>query len=367
MPHPSTALDDVDNAPRTRYDGGAWEPRWIEAFGNHGHPYSYIEWPAVQIPDDYLDTAVFLYPSKAEAVRGNTESGGTGFLISVPLADDLSERAFYVVTNKHCARHEPTVRLNTQDGETEVLTRPLTAWTCSDTDDLAVLPIGLRRDYFRFHAVTVERNHAGVIDERSTVRPGTDAFFVGRYVTLSGVQRNTPVVRFGAVSMAPPEPIPHSENASGTQDGFLVEARSRSGFSGSPVFVYSVMAGAMGATIQASIGNIALLGIVWGHLPHWESVREAPSDGAPARPAHYVHENSNMACVVPAWKLLDLLDDKKLADARADQAAEVRGTPTATLDFADESGEFERFEGLTDRLLRVPKKELDEKLKGESS
>jgi hypothetical protein len=256
------------------------------------------------IPAECLDCVAFLYPSAAAARRGNTTGGGTGFLASTPLDASTplgpdQARALYVVTNEHCARHTPTVRLSTKDGDSEIITPEQSEWHYHpDGDDVAVLPVGLCSDHARFQSVPVQSRHAGVVDEdratttatASSVRPGLDAFFVGRYVTLSGIQRNLPVVRFGAVAMTPSERVERKDHPD--QDSFLVEARSQSGFSGSPVFVYSVMSGGLGNP-YTGMGQAALLGIVWGHL-------STPTG-----------ENSNMACVVPAWKIVELIEQKK--------------------------------------------------------
>ena len=67
------------------------------------------------------------------------------------------------------------------------------------------------------------------------VGPGDDVFFVGRFISQQGQQRNTPTVRQGVISMLPHEKVPSWEGT--PVDSFLVEARSLSGYSGSPVFL----------------------------------------------------------------------------------------------------------------------------------
>ena len=273
------------------------------------------------IPSEYLDCVVFLYPTQAQAETGNTADGGTGFLASTPLdASTLlgpdQVRALYVVTNRHCAERTPAIRLNTTDGAMEIITPEQSEWHYHpDGDDVAVLPLGLASERPQFQSVPVQSRHAGVVDEGwvvseatfPKVQPGTDAFFVGRYVTHSGVQRNLPVVRFGSVAMTPTEPIEQGDGFK--QDSFLVEARSQSGFSGSPVFVYNTMAGGLGA-IRAAMGELSLVGIVCSHLPIQRPALD-PTTRKPITQGFYVQENSNMACVVPAWKIVELIEQKK--------------------------------------------------------
>jgi len=77
--------------------------------------------------------------------------------------------------------------------------------------------------------------------------------------------------------------------------------------------------------------------------------------------------NVGMAGVIPAWKITELLHDPRVVPERDAAEAELAkaGDAGADLDtLADTTPEeFDRFEALTDRLLRVPKKELDEKLR----
>jgi hypothetical protein len=68
------------------------------------------------------------------------------------------------------------------------------------------------------------------------IGPGDDVFFVGRYVNHQGRQQNSPTVRLGIISMLPREKILHPRGT--LVDSFLVEVRSLSGYSGSPVFLY---------------------------------------------------------------------------------------------------------------------------------
>jgi len=65
---------------------------------------------------------------------------------------------------------------------------------------------------------------------------GDDIFMVGRFITFDGKQRNTPVVRFGQISMLPAEPV-EVDGGRAQEEVFLVECRSIGGLSGSPVFV----------------------------------------------------------------------------------------------------------------------------------
>jgi hypothetical protein len=109
---------------------------------------------------------------------------------------------------------------------------------------------------------------------------------------------------------------------------------------------------------------VALLGIDWGHHVWWESVRRGND-----RLVEQVPTNSGMMKVVPAWKLLDILDgSEKLVMKRREQEQKTKKllaeSPVAQ-DFVqpDEStepeDEFSRFEDLTRRLVNTPKPKRD--------
>jgi len=141
--------------------------------------------------------------------------------------------------------------------------------------------------------------------------PGDEVFFIGRYVDAEGKAHNAPTVRSGILSTCPAEPI-LQDKMHHRQESFLVEARSLSGYSGSPVFVtpsaFIQSSGEFGgapAVRHLSHGPCYLLGIDWGHT-HWrESVDEKI----------YV-SNSGMMTILPAMKLLSLLDIEEFAEMR---------------------------------------------------
>lgn len=112
-----------------------------------------------------------------------------------------------------------------------------------------------------------------------------------------------------------------------------MEARSQGGFSGSPVFTYLELAHPRMPIVEAR--NITLLGIVWGHIPHYKRILEG--DKKTRIPQDWwVPDNSNMACVIPAWRIVELLNIQELRDMRSEQAKMLLGAPHAILDLADD-------------------------------
>jgi hypothetical protein len=98
---------------------------------------------------------------------------------------------------------------------------------------------------------------------------------------------------------------------------------SRSGFSGSPVFVFRT-AGSVFAKPNTIMGGghlIKLLGIHWGQFPErWEikngKARVTIEEQVIEAPEAYVEGLSGMTCLCPSSAILDLLFDPKLCRMR---------------------------------------------------
>jgi hypothetical protein len=195
--------------------------------------------------------------------------------------------------------------------------------------------------------------------------PGDEVFFMGRYVDIDGKEHNEPVLRSGMVAGFPSAPI-HQAKRAHYQQTILVEARSLSGFSGSPVFVWSPHQ--LQRTQEGiPVANVVLgpqcylLGIDYGHHRWREPVRSGQAKGDPV-PDLFVEGNSGMMLVVPAQKVLDVLAVDALASARAvreTQERHARAHPVAVLDSATPMMSSDRFEDLTRRLVQAPKPESE--------
>jgi len=302
-----------------------WRP--VLRAGSLGSPFECWERVMPRIPDNLLDCVLYLYASEVDAASG-ARSGGSGFLVSVPPEKEGAPAALYAVTNSHVIREgaSPVVRLNTRAGQAEVI--PLTAdqWHHHpDGDDLAVCPIGLQPEHHRFMALTRAGFLAkGDLDELD-IGPGDDVFFLGRYINHEGRQQNLPTARFGNISMMPFEPVRHPRGT--LVESFLVEARSLSGYSGSPVFAYIGSDqryfnwdDSRGAPppIYMDVVRIYLLGVDWGHDADYKVVLE-PDRQTKVPEGWQVEQNSGIMNVAPAWRLSELLDEPELVSLRQER------------------------------------------------
>ena len=174
-----------------------------------------------------------------------------------------------------------------------------------------------------------------VLLQRLDVGPGDEVFFVGRFVTHEGRTRNLPTARFGNIAMLPHEPVRNPESGI-DQESFLVEARSVSGYSGSPVFVYippMALRPPQRILSNSSHGPF-LLGVDWGHLGGKDLVRDR--SGRPAEEGFHILQNAAMMTVVPAWRLQELLDTEEEVESRAEAARTWEAAHKAAL-AADQS------------------------------
>lgn len=277
---------------------------------------------------------VYLYPSLESANGKAPGGGGTGFIVSTPLEDeDLLANGghHYVVTNDHVRVGAKAIRINLKDGGSECLPIREDEWfPHPDGDDLAIRPLILE-DHHRFAAVNRSMILSTELQTKYDFGPGDEAFLVGRYVDLEGRSRNIPTVRTGVISVFPAEPILQSARGH-RQDTILVEGRSLSGYSGSPVF--ATLAPSIQGTIDGTpfinglIGSpCVLLGVVYGHHPWRHTIKGLPTavgqvHGDESQP--YVEGNSGMMMVIPHEKILSLLDTPELVDQRLTREETLR-------------------------------------------
>ncbi|MCI0338547.1 MAG: serine protease [Acidobacteria bacterium] len=289
------------------------------------------------IPKQFLDCSVYLYNSE-QAAKDGESFGGSGFLVHI-LSEHEGMVHLYAVTNKHVIDQGfQVLRLNTAEGSTGTITSQRDSWRDHpDGYDVSVLPVEMEGERFRWFSVGIAKFITREIITDYQIGPGDDAFLIGRLVTPWGQQRNIPAVRFGNISMmADPNELVRGYSGM-EQESFFVDCRSLSGFSGSPVFALTTRAyfadehypndlmpephrpneEGIGLTITpvATEGTFGpwLLGIDWGHLPLWKSVYEKDE----TTPTDYkVEQNTGIACVLPAWHILDLLNERELVIQR---------------------------------------------------
>ena len=238
----------------------------------------------------------------------------------------------YAVTNKHVIEGGyKTIRLNRIDGSKAVLQPKVWTHHPDKKTDLSIASLGIENlRIFSFHTFMRQLHF---IDKTRLigfeVGVGDDCYMVGRFVNHEGTQRNLPTVRFGAIAQMPGEPI---WTEWGTQEeAYLVEMRSISGFSGSPVIVRipSQRALRFGATKPVHVPYDPeadwhmLLGIDCGHsldkdaaLYHRDQATEPMED-------YKIEYNTGLAIVIPVWKTpQEIIDSPEAAKMRDEDKRE---------------------------------------------
>lgn len=253
-----------------------------------------------RIPDVLLKSVVFLYSDPDAALRGDS-AGASGFVVAVGGVNVL-------ITNIHVVGGGcRTLRVPLTDGECNAVEIAEHLWTFHpDADDVAATRLELEPDWdlqalpwaaFAATKARLTELNMGVGDE---------VVMLGRFVTVEGQHRSQPLARFGNIAMMPGELV--TDGRGMRVEAFLVEMRSLSGFSGSPVFVY------MGPGTYRGDGRmmkfyeeaIGLIGIDTGHITSRRPIVAA--DGSASKDSGYVEENTGVAIAAPVWKIADVLE-----------------------------------------------------------
>lgn len=276
-----------------------------------GHPVEDRWSDAVpRIPDELLDTSVYLYPDRVSAQMGKAV-GGTGFMTNLPLpGTDLN--AWFVVTNRHVIEQGScVVRSNMVDGlhhhTMETLEK---GWKfCPKGTDIAVHIFAVSNEKAKGRNIseiianrTIPLSSMITYDEfcEHDIGVGDDVFMVGRFINRDGLQTNVPTVRFGNIAQNFPK---HPKD----QDQIYYETRSIGGFSGSPLFfhIYAASYRPKDGKLTPGYAGPRLLGINAGHTGYKEPVRD--SAGNENQYGYYVQANAGLSNAVPAWHLRDML------------------------------------------------------------
>lgn len=308
-----------------------------------------------RIPQNVINGVFYLYGSREDAESGRNP-GGTGFIAHYQGAGDdiVPGNHVYGVTNWHvaCDRGLSTIRLNTKDGRIDVVELDPCEWHfLPGKYDVAVVPLSLNGNIHEVSSVSTRQFARAPGTFTYGIGVGDDAFMVGLFVDHGGVATNVPSARFGNVSMLPNRKATIEQPTGYNGESYVVDMHSRTGFSGSPVYVYRTFGSDMSdprgirfdelhidqfksfrpdGTINLSgrlSGHIRsaqmfqLLGIHWGQFPERWELRDRPTQEEARRKdlivdGAYVEGMSGMTCVVPAWNILEVLESPMLAKLR---------------------------------------------------
>jgi hypothetical protein len=265
------------------------------------------------VPESIRKCVVFLATRK---IDGEVTFRGSGFF----LADNSNANKLgqvVLVTARHVIQgaidlglKEIIVRVNLKNGESEWFTSSLDKWCYHPSDDcvdVAMLSLGLPE---RLDHKILPTSLCATEDLLSKfhVGLGDEVFVVGLYRHHRGDRRNIPIVRIGNLSSFAEEKIETEEF--GEIEGYLIEARSIGGLSGSPVFInlggFRMVDGHL-RSLHKGDPSCLCLGLIHGHVD--EAFRDIePKKVSEAGKTSRAMVNTGIAIVVPFKQIREVYD-----------------------------------------------------------
>lgn len=317
----------------------------VRCYNSRGTPYT--KWVATGMPKlgEYkwlLDFAFFLYENEADAKAG-VNAGGTGFFVGV-LSDRWPNQIAHVhgVTNWHVAvgGAPPTygvIRINRKDGGADAFAYGPDQWIFKPGGpDVAISPpLPINPTEHRLKGIRTNMFVNPKLQKEQEIDAAEDVFMVGKFVDYEGTEAIVPAFRFGHISLMD---VKIQQQTGYNGRSIVVDMHSRTGFSGSPVFVYRTVGsmfwpndpeGQPPSGFLTGGHMLLLLGLHWGQFPEeWEI------KGDKARPSNlrragmvpdnqYIEGLSGMTCVIPAADILEVLDMPELKRMREDIEIEI--------------------------------------------
>ncbi|HEY1753370.1 MAG TPA: hypothetical protein VGG29_19085 [Caulobacteraceae bacterium] len=288
---------------------------------------------------------------------------GTGFLVGVQRSSPTpggnfvwQPRHVYAVTSKHVLQDGSFIRINVKGGGSRLLELEPDTWTSAGSgEDLAAIDITDKlqeSDDFRLihESWLVTRDFSRSVQ----LGIGEDGFMLGLFRDVPGADRNVVAGRFGNLSLLAQDDLPIKRPDRSKRPTHIFDIRSRPGFSGSPVFIYRTPGGDLRETHngppmtgiasrvfaradasrfyrQAEVFEardntfVKLLGV---HVGQYKDVVRASKSagtevaGQPVLDGDRLFIPNSMTLVVPAWEVLDLLQQTHFGGQRTRREAD---------------------------------------------
>jgi hypothetical protein len=260
--------------------------------------------------------------------RAGRDPQGTGFLIARPSKLYPEKQIVLAVSNHHVVCGETgasVIRLMKLDGTPDPIALGPEDWFYDPAGpDVMIAPIDIDLNVHRYRFIPID----GPVEPNPGLNPiglGDDVFMVGCFIDpdVRGIDR--PTVRFGNISMMP---APLKQPNGNTLPAYCLDMHSRSGYSGSPVFVYRTPGSDLsphdGGPHQVLAGGthfVLCLGIHIGQFNEYWPIRERKFERRSAEAnqleasEQVVKGVSGMTAVVPFADVLKLLEMPKLKKA----------------------------------------------------
>jgi hypothetical protein len=258
--------------------------------------------------------------------------GGTGFLISFPAeSGSQPQRITYLVTARHVERQLAgpfVVSLIEMSGQPQDIDIDQAIWTPHPDDDVDVVVTRFPQSdaglvVFATESFATNADYFGV---------GDMVHIVGLYRLMPGRTKISPVVHTGNIAMTPTDEIPVYDKLQKKvvpTRGYLIEAQTLEGLSGSPVFVrYTNVSGISSGRgrLVTYTDHVYLLGI-------WQSAWEGiPDDVLGQQIGVAGRVPVGMGITIPAQRITETLAQPALVEERRRLSRELEEKNAASID-----------------------------------
>ena len=258
---------------------------------------------------------------------GSMRLAGTTFFVSREIPELPGKTFAYAVTAAHVLRQisdkgldAAFLRLNIRGSGATWFRTEIQEWQFDRADptvDVAVARFLIETGKMDHLCFPLEARLTDSIEKGYGIGVGDEVFLSGLFWPHHGKKQNIPIIRAGNIAAMPQEKISTSV---GEIEGYLVEARSIGGLSGSPVFVH-IGHGMRGNTLNAGGQRFFLMGLMHGHFDSKLLAQDATNDAAELLRVETV--NMGIGIVVPIERVMEIIR-KNLEPSEKEEVERVR-------------------------------------------
>jgi hypothetical protein len=283
--------------------------------------------------------------------------GGTGCVVARRSERFPDQVHLYAITNHHViVRGGSIIRINYVEEKklkSRFIEKDPSEWQfLPNGDDLVAIDITQDLNPKKDYITRIPETAFATLDWARKIRIGVgdEVAMVGLFASHSGGDINVPIARFGNISLIASEFAKVRQPNGMECESHLVDMRSRTGFSGSPVFVYRRFEVQFANDGTAEFPNgpddffMRLLGIQCAQFEDTIDLRKASKtaevaaeEAIPLVEGDKLRLPSSIEVVIPAWRISELLDipffQLQRKDNDAKFAEEADKTPTAEASF----------------------------------
>ncbi len=302
--------------------------RWTRTEGRGVRRWIPLGMP--RVPTKFEKCVFYLYG--LNPMTGKLEGpGATGCFVAWPSEELTGEYHLYAVSNRHAVSEHSCIRVNAHRGNTAMIDREPHEWLSRNGVDLAATDVtdDLNPNAHDFGLIY---SSDFLTDDRAAgfeVGIGDQVFMMGLFADHNGGRLNVPAARFGNIAA-----MPHVDRRVSlfrrdpyAMPCYLNDMRSRSGFSGSPVWVWRTPSddlnfygpeGSEGTAFVIGRTFLCFLGIHRGQFQERTTVLSAET-------VHTIKHGtelqiaSAMTVVIPADEIRGLLYDERFAEQRRER------------------------------------------------